>query len=124
LYELQRKRLEKSIETLTDEKDLWIKACYSLGLKCLYENRLSTAKQLNISEKSWYKLAKQFSLLLSDNDLKCLNDIQTLIENWKLTLEVVRKNQIEKETQTRKAIQQLQFELKQLRATLGSSDTL
>lgn len=35
IYELQRKRLEKSIETLTDERELWIKASYSVALKVI-----------------------------------------------------------------------------------------
>ena len=33
LYELQRKRLEKNIESLVDEREMWIKAAYSVALK-------------------------------------------------------------------------------------------
>ena len=33
LYELQRKRLEKQVVMLTDEKELWSTAAYSLALK-------------------------------------------------------------------------------------------
>ena len=33
IYELQRKRLEKSIEAITDERELWIQTAYSIALK-------------------------------------------------------------------------------------------
>ena len=33
LYELQRKRLEKHVINLTDEKEIWSTAAYSLALK-------------------------------------------------------------------------------------------
>ena len=36
LYELQRKRLEKSILLLTDEREVWTKAAYSIALKVCY----------------------------------------------------------------------------------------
>ncbi len=36
LYELQRKRLEKNIESLVDEREMWIKAAYSVALKVNY----------------------------------------------------------------------------------------
>ncbi len=123
LYELQRKRLEKSIGTLTDERELWMRGCYSIALKVLYENRLSTAKQLNIAEKTWYKLARHLSLLLYDTDTKDLNHVSGLIENWKITLDEVRKETHDKEDQTSKSIESLQKGMKQLK-TILETDTL
>lgn len=35
LYELQRSRLEKMIFVLTDERDKWIRATYSVALKVI-----------------------------------------------------------------------------------------
>lgn len=36
LYELQRKRLEGQVFMLSEEKELWSQAAYSLALKVLY----------------------------------------------------------------------------------------
>ena len=33
LYELQRKRLEKLVETLTEEREVWSNAAYSIAMK-------------------------------------------------------------------------------------------
>ena len=33
LYELQRRRLEKTIQLITDERELWIKTAYGVSLK-------------------------------------------------------------------------------------------
>jgi hypothetical protein len=35
IYELQRTRLEKTIDTLTDERELWIQTAYSIALKVI-----------------------------------------------------------------------------------------
>ena len=89
----------------------------------MYENRLNTAKQLNLSEKSWYKLAKQFAFHLYDSDTKNLNQVQNLVENWKDTMKEVRSEIHEKEAQTRKSIAELQNGMKLLK-TLLETDTL
>ena len=38
LYELQRQRLEKQIQALTFERDIWNSTAYSLGLKLIEGN--------------------------------------------------------------------------------------
>ena len=89
----------------------------------MYENRLSTAKQLNVSQKSWFKLAKEFSLHLGDRDTKDLNEVQRYVENWKLTMAEVREEIHLKEVQTKKSTDELAQLLKNLRANLAT-DTL
>ena len=43
LYELQRRRLEKQVSMLAEEKEIWSTAAYSLALKVRkYEARLPT----------------------------------------------------------------------------------
>jgi hypothetical protein len=108
---------------LTDERELWMRGCYSIALKVLFENRLSTAKQLNIAEKTWYKLARHLSLLLYDTDTKDLNQVTSLIETWKTTLGEVRQEAHDKEDLTQKSIESLQSSMKQLR-TMLETDTL
>ncbi|XP_071947240.1 axonemal dynein light chain domain-containing protein 1-like isoform X2 [Antedon mediterranea] len=88
LYELQRKRLEKHVASLASERELWCHAAYNLSLKVTEANSISTARRLNISEKSWSKLAKHFTVVLSDRDTDQLSQLQVLIENHrKLTTE-------------------------------------
>ncbi|XP_056012057.1 axonemal dynein light chain domain-containing protein 1-like isoform X3 [Ostrea edulis] len=83
LYELQRKRLETSVHLLTEERELWSNAAYSLALKVTEEANLTTAKKLHVSEKSWAKLATHFTILLSDKDTELLTNLQTHVENWR-----------------------------------------
>ncbi|KAK3088891.1 hypothetical protein FSP39_025040 [Pinctada imbricata] len=83
LYELQRKRLESSVFMLTEERELWSNAAYSLALKVTEEANLTTAKKLHVSEKSWAKLATHFTILLSDKDTELLTNLQTHVEQWR-----------------------------------------
>ncbi|XP_061169866.1 axonemal dynein light chain domain-containing protein 1-like isoform X2 [Saccostrea echinata] len=83
LYELQRKRLETSVHLLTEERELWSNAAYSLALKVTEEANLTTAKKLHVSEKSWAKLATHFTILLSDKDTELLTNLQTHVERWR-----------------------------------------
>ncbi|XP_052721411.1 axonemal dynein light chain domain-containing protein 1-like isoform X4 [Crassostrea angulata] len=83
LYELQRKRLETSVHLLTEERELWSNAAYSLALKVTEEANLTTAKKLHVSEKSWAKLATHFTILLSDKDTELLTNLQTHVEKWR-----------------------------------------
>jgi gas vesicle protein len=100
-----------------------MRGCYSIALKVLYENRLSTAKQLNLAEKSWYKLARLLSLLLYDTDTKDLKQLTDFVETWKSMLGEVRTDVHNKEDQTLKSIEELKSALKQLRSML-EADTL
>lgn len=68
LYELQRKRLEIFVRTLTEERDLWGSASYILALKVTDHHKLNVAKRLHLHERAWSKLARHFSLTLSQKD--------------------------------------------------------
>ncbi|XP_033732804.1 axonemal dynein light chain domain-containing protein 1-like isoform X2 [Pecten maximus] len=83
LYELQRKRLEGQVFMLTEERELWSQAAYSLALKVTEEANLVTAKRLHVSEKSWAKLATHFTILLSDKDTELLARLQGHVEKWR-----------------------------------------
>nr|XP_009862323.2 axonemal dynein light chain domain-containing protein 1-like isoform X1 [Ciona intestinalis] len=83
LYELQRHRLEANVSTLTEERDMWSNVAYSLSLKIMTINHLSTAKRLHVSEKAWSKLAGHFSVLLSDQDSENLSQMQKHVQQWR-----------------------------------------
>ncbi|CAK8690820.1 unnamed protein product [Clavelina lepadiformis] len=83
LYELQRRRLESSVASLTAERDLWSNAAYSLSHKITTLNSLTTAKRLHVSEKAWSKLSNHFTVMLSDHDSQCLSTIQRHVEEWR-----------------------------------------
>ena len=68
LYELQRKRLEDQVSNLTFERDLWQQASYDLAQRVADECNLQTLQRIQLSEKSWCKLAGHFAVLLSDKD--------------------------------------------------------
>ncbi|XP_076455039.1 axonemal dynein light chain domain-containing protein 1-like isoform X2 [Babylonia areolata] len=83
LYELQRRRLEHQVFVLSEEREIWSTAAYSLALKVTEECRLTTAKRLHVSEKAWAKLANHFTILLSDRDTDLLTQIQGHVEKWR-----------------------------------------
>ncbi|XP_039257089.2 axonemal dynein light chain domain-containing protein 1-like [Styela clava] len=83
LYELQRHRLETQVSILTEERDLWCNASYSLGLKIISENSLSTAKRLLVTEKAWHKLGCHFTVLISDCDTESLVQLHQHVEQWR-----------------------------------------
>lgn len=118
LYELQRKRLEKTIDMLIEERDLWTKTAYGIGVKVCEENKLNTCKRLNLTEKSWFKLAKHFSLMLSDRDTKDLMVIQKIIEEWKATIGETRVQVSEKEARMSRALEAAKADLAKLKNNL------
>lgn len=83
LYELQRHRLEDNVQTLSKERDTWSNAAYSMALKIMSLNSLSSAKRLHVCEKSWAKLASYFAVLLNDNDSGYLSKLQQHVEKWR-----------------------------------------
>ncbi|XP_012942468.1 axonemal dynein light chain domain-containing protein 1 isoform X2 [Aplysia californica] len=87
LYELQRRRLERQVFMLSEEREIWSTAAYSLALKVTEEYQLSTAKRLQLSEKGWVKMANHFTILLSDRDTDLLTKIQGFVENWRDLIE-------------------------------------
>jgi len=93
IYELQRKRLEKALEEIAEEREMWIITAYNIALKITEENKLVTAKRLNLSEKSWSKLAKHFSLFIGDYDTKDLVNQYVVKESEKLNSDLVTFNE-------------------------------
>lgn len=104
LYELQRKRLEKQVVMLTDEKELWSTAAYSLALKVTEEANLVTAKRLHGSEKAWVKLATHFTILLSDRDTQVLTNLQGHVERWRDLVEEFKSIQLFREAEMKSNI--------------------
>lgn len=94
---------------------MWIKTSYGIGVKVCEENRLNTCKRLNLAEKSWFKLAKHFALMLTDRDTKDLIAIQKMTEEWKLTIEEIRKEIEDKEKVFLKGLDDCKNDLNKLR---------
>ena len=53
---------------LTEERDLWSSAAYTLSLKVTDKHSLNTAKKLHLCEKAWAKLSRHFAIFLSEKD--------------------------------------------------------
>lgn len=53
---------------LTEERDLWSSAAYTLSLKVTDKHSLNTAKKLHLGEKAWAKLSRHFAIFLSEKD--------------------------------------------------------
>lgn len=66
-------------------------------------------------EKSWFKLAKHFTLLLSDRDTKELMAIQKLIEEWKTAIEETRVEVLSKENRLKIELTNCKSDLESLR---------
>lgn len=86
LYELQRSRLENQIEHLSKEKELWEQTCYYLAVEVANHYQLESVRQLQLSGKSWEKLASHFAILFSDKNTKQLCIIQQDVQKWRRDL--------------------------------------
>ena len=53
---------------LTEERDLWGSAAYTLALKVTGRHSINTAKKLHLFEKAWAKLVRHFAIFLSEKD--------------------------------------------------------
>ncbi|XP_065099340.1 axonemal dynein light chain domain-containing protein 1 [Paramisgurnus dabryanus] len=105
LYELQRRRLEVQMFHLSDERDLWRKATYSLAIKIVKINKLQLVKRLNVSEQTWAKTAEHFTLVLTSKDSEDMSHITELTDQWKEKLTVFMQNIGKAETSQRETIQ-------------------
>ncbi|XP_032220070.1 axonemal dynein light chain domain-containing protein 1 [Nematostella vectensis] len=83
LYELQRNRLQAQIGSLTEERDLWGSAAYTLALKVTDKHSLNTAKKLHLCEKAWAKLARHFAIFLSEKDSIQLESLTAHVQQWR-----------------------------------------
>ncbi|CAG5119634.1 unnamed protein product [Candidula unifasciata] len=104
LYELQRRRLERQVFVLSEEKEMWTTAAYCLALKVTEENKLNTARRLQLLEKSWVKLASHFTILLSDRDTDLLTKIQGHVEAWSDLVEDLNISLKQREDNMREAM--------------------
>ena len=68
MYELQRKRLEDQVVSLTMEKELWQQASYDLARRVSEQCSLKTVQRLQLGEKAWCKLMGHFAVVLSNKD--------------------------------------------------------
>jgi hypothetical protein len=118
IYELQRKRLEKALEEIAEEREMWIITAYNIALKITEENKLVTAKRLNLSEKSWSKLAKHFSLFIGDYDTKDLVRIQNLMNSWKNSIDEIRENIIINENDTLNNLRLIKADIDKLKSLI------
>jgi hypothetical protein len=128
LYELQRKRLEDHIATTSQERELWECTCYKLAVTVADQHKLNSVEQLQLTGRSWEKLATHFTITLSDVDTKQLCIIQSEIHQWKNDLaQFVRllnetENNINTKLNTVYEDMNLWFvKLKQLRSESGST---
>ncbi|XP_051549313.1 axonemal dynein light chain domain-containing protein 1 [Myxocyprinus asiaticus] len=92
LYELQRRRLEGQMSQLSDERDLWRKAAYSLSVKIIKINQLQLVRRLNISEQTWAKIADHFIVFLTAKDSEDVSHILELTDQWKEKLATFMEN--------------------------------
>ncbi|XP_073717822.1 axonemal dynein light chain domain-containing protein 1 isoform X3 [Misgurnus anguillicaudatus] len=105
LYELQRRRLEAQMLHLSDERDLWRKATYSLAIKIVKIKKLQLVKRLNVSEQTWAKTAEHFTLVLTSKDSEDMSHMTELTDQWKENLTVFMQNIGKAETSQRETIQ-------------------
>lgn len=79
---------------------------------------MNTVRRLNLSESSWFKLATHFSIFLSDKDTKELNNVQSLAEDWKNSLESIRFAVNENESSLGQNLRQIISLLESFKKTL------
>ncbi|GAA6075575.1 axonemal dynein light chain domain-containing protein 1 isoform X1, partial [Tachysurus ichikawai] len=111
LYELQRQRLEGKVAILTEEKDLWSKATYSIALKVIKLNNLQLINRLHVSEQAWSKTAEHFTNVLIAKDSENLNRIMQLTDQWKEQLTGFMENLRETEKKQYESIKSIQIGL-------------
>ena len=73
-----------------------------------------------MAEKSWSKLARHFTILLSDKDTKIIADIQQYGEKWREIVHEYRNDLYKREDESRKNIQRVQSGIQQIRNLLST----
>jgi hypothetical protein len=73
---------------------------------------------LNIAEKSWSKLCQHCAIFLSDNDIKGLAEIQSLIVGWKENMNDLRTQLNLKDKQMSALLEKSKVELNNLKNIL------
>lgn len=105
LYELQRKRLEGLVGNLTEERDLWSSAAYTLSLKVTDKHSLNTAKKLHLCEKAWAKLSRHFAILLSEKDSMQLETLTHHVQKWRELSEKFNKKLVSSEEERKSRLE-------------------
>lgn len=90
------------------------------NIKITEENKLNTAKRLNLAEQSWFKLATHFSIFLSDKDTRELSKVQSLVDSWKETLNEIRADVFKSEGQLTRSLTTIGSNFGQLKSTLDT----
>ncbi|XP_071402949.1 axonemal dynein light chain domain-containing protein 1 [Centroberyx affinis] len=83
LYEMQRRRLEAQLLRLSDERDGWSRATFSLALKVISVKKLQLVSRLHVSEQSWSNTAQHCSCSLTAKDAEDLSVVLQLTDRWK-----------------------------------------
>ncbi|KAM6080405.1 axonemal dynein light chain domain-containing protein 1 [Theristicus caerulescens] len=83
LYELQRRRLEKQVLLIAQERDVWSSAAYDLALKIVNRNRLTLVHRLHVSGKTLTNFLKHFIVLLASKDTEDLADLWEETEQFR-----------------------------------------
>lgn len=107
LYELQRKRLEDLVGKLTEERDLWSSAAYTLSLKVTDKHSLNTAKKLHLCEKAWAKLSRHFAIFLSEKDSIQLETLTHHVQKWKELSDKFNKKLVSSEEEMKIRLERL-----------------
>ncbi|CAD5117036.1 DgyrCDS5863 [Dimorphilus gyrociliatus] len=107
LYELQRKRMEKDMTALNNEKETWSQAAFSLALKVTEEHELTNARRLHVAEKAWVKLAKHFTILLSGTDSSMLAELQMHIDKFRELMFEFQGNMKNNEKRMKKIVERI-----------------
>ncbi|TSK53702.1 Axonemal dynein light chain domain-containing protein 1 [Bagarius yarrelli] len=108
LYELQRRRLEREVAVLTEEKDLWSKVTYSIALKVINLRNLQLVSRLHVAEQAWNKTAEHFTNVLTAKDSEDLKHIRQLTDQWKEQLSCFMEKLRETENTQYESIRSIQ----------------
>ncbi|KAJ7993229.1 hypothetical protein DPEC_G00270280 [Dallia pectoralis] len=121
LYEMQRKRLERQVARLMDERDLWSRGTYNLALKVIKLNNIQLANRLHISEQTWTKTAEHFTVFLMSKDEEDLNQVMELTERWKEQLKAFMQSLKATEDQLCVEIQDIKAGISRWHTSVGAS---
>jgi len=111
LYELQRRRLDRQIGKLIEERDLWSGCAYMLSTKVADKHDLVTAKRMHLHERAWCKLASYFVVLLGEHDGRQLQALQQHVRDWQDIVESFDESLRNAESQSVKQIKKMRSEL-------------
>ncbi|XP_020618075.1 axonemal dynein light chain domain-containing protein 1-like [Orbicella faveolata] len=111
---------------LTEERDLWSSAAYTLSLKVTDKHSLNTAKKLHLCEKAWAKLSRHFAIFLSEKDSIQLESLTNHVQKWRELSEKFNKRLVSSEEEMthrlKRLITQLQRWKKEFQKVVNYDD--